>query len=1487
VKQIALLLLAVALLIQSGRSGYEAAIDPEVDEIIRSDGHVQVIVKLKDAPLLENASGTKLDEVISPSEAILSDLDLKGDKDPMERLLGEGAFDLEIDATFEVFNGFSGNLTAQGLEALRNDPRVENVFIERLARVALDVSVPLVNASYAWENIIINGEEHSFKGEGQTVCVIDTGANYSHPALGGCTTAQFLTGDCGRILGGKDYVNSDNVPLDDQGHGTHVAGIVGSSDATYRGVAPEAGLIIMKACDNLGDCFSTPLLKSLDWCINNSATYNISVITLSLGDGDEYNSSNPCPQTFNAIFARARARNISVFVASGNEYHNQGISWPACDPNVTAIGATDDSGAVTSYSNLGPGLSLVAPGGTVTGQIRSLDHDSYGFADSSGTSMAAPHAAGAAAILHGFHLQETGHGLLPSVLSLAFNNTGSPSFDASTGRYYRLIDVGDTLESLRVYPVITFSSPTPSDAAVISADWTIINITADLPLSSAWVQWEGSNVTMEGSGTDWSINLTGDGTHSFIAFGNDTDGDIGRSEERTMFLNSTCLSPVAGLHIVGNATFCNGTFVLGNQMEIDAEGAVIDCNGSVLVGGGMKVSGQNLTLRRCSLNDGNLSMSGSSSLLIESFVLNSSVLEAVDCAGVDLSGSSFIASSLSFLRVNHSLIRNSSFPDSHIRGSSSLNMTLEQLSPVAGGSFQDVENLTIIHSSVSGTLVLSGIEGARVINDTFTGSIGLLIQGQSGGIFRNNTLNSSLFHVYLNHSSDFTFTHNRFSTLQMDAIREKIMDSEDNPALGTVTFDPWSVDPAHAQDSDADDDGYSSSLYGGPDCDDSDILINPNRIEVNDSIDNDCDDVIDEGFIVGTDLVTNLPALSVFIDGSDNLSGLKSGLLDVVFRNQTRIFVSFPFNFSAAPLNLSNVTVNSSVVNGGAGLVISGLDLAGRKKAVSVDDLNATVPGFCVLDREAALGDVSMSCNASDEQLVLCDGEEYSGYTCLSGGGQANITGLSHSVVFEMDGCTDNDGDGRGAGCLAGSDCDEDDPDVYPGASCTVACYSGSVYSASCVCQGGSYTCTSSGGGGGGGGGGAPSTPPDGSFTKSFFSLSAFIPVYIEVGGDLPVVSLNFTPSMDTTGAKVIVKRSNASAGARTRTAFNISFTGIEVSGIEVTFRFNRTQWEGNPVSLLGSSGESHPSMRWKVTEHYAYFISYIPGPGEYAALEASPPLPEPEIVIDKKTNITQIPPKKPTEAPQLELPAQAIPNAHDLTRVWFVLISFVMALLLIFVARKEMHRKKKIHQFIWQSLEQGHPEHAIHTHLVNKGVNHDHAHDHIREVSHHHNIAKMEEYVQKCLELGHDDKGILSILKEHGWHEDHVTQAIAKAKADLKQKHFPTLAHVEDYIVKRLHLGHLEEEIKKDLSRFGFSHEHITHHVKRARATHDMKRLTEFVQKKISQGTPDEKIHALLREKGWDHSLISSSIAKARSDAGLKKHFGHEEDTPDRSSGR
>jgi VCBS repeat-containing protein len=249
-------------------------------------------------------------------------------------------------------------------------------------------------------------ESTSYRGTGYSVAVIDTGIDYNHPALGG--------GWGNRVIAGYDFLNGDADPMDDNGHGTHVAGIIGSDDATHYGIAPDVNLIALKVLGANGSGSFGAVEDALQWVIAHQDEYNIVAVNMSLGASNF--SSNPY-SFLEDEFSTLLGQGVFLAGASGNSFYSvgseQGLGYPAISTQTVSVGAVWDanvgsvswgSGArdyttaadrVTSFTQRSSSLDILAPGAFVTSTYLG-----GGFATLAGTSMATPVIAGAAALLH-------------------------------------------------------------------------------------------------------------------------------------------------------------------------------------------------------------------------------------------------------------------------------------------------------------------------------------------------------------------------------------------------------------------------------------------------------------------------------------------------------------------------------------------------------------------------------------------------------------------------------------------------------------------------------------------------------------------------------------------------------------------------------------------------------------------------------------------------------------------------------------------------------------------------------------------------------------------------------------------------------------------------------------------------------------------------------------------------------------------------------
>ncbi|MEU6573903.1 S8 family peptidase [Streptomyces sp. NPDC046805] len=315
-----------------------------------------------------------------------------------------------------VLNGYAVRAGARQAERLAADSRVASVVQD--SRVALEHtqknppswgldridqrSLPL-DKSYTWPEPA---------GAGVTVYVIDTGIRITHQDFGG------------RASYGWDFVGNDRTAGDGNGHGTHVAGTIAG---TRYGVAKQAKVVAVRVLDNAGSGTTAQVIAGIDWVTRHA--HRPAVANLSLGG---YHNS----QLDTAVSNSVRS-GVTYTVAAGNDGLPANLYSPADVPEAITVGATDRTDARASFSNFGPALDLFAPGVSITSASYASD---TGKATFSGTSMASPHAAGAAALYLAGHPKAT-----PAQVSKALVSGASPGKVSGAG-------LGSPNELLRVPP---------------------------------------------------------------------------------------------------------------------------------------------------------------------------------------------------------------------------------------------------------------------------------------------------------------------------------------------------------------------------------------------------------------------------------------------------------------------------------------------------------------------------------------------------------------------------------------------------------------------------------------------------------------------------------------------------------------------------------------------------------------------------------------------------------------------------------------------------------------------------------------------------------------------------------------------------------------------------------------------------------------------------------------------------------------------------
>ncbi|MER6954079.1 S8 family serine peptidase [Streptomyces sp. NPDC000618] len=340
---------------------------------------------------------------------------------------------------------------------------IDKIWLDAQVKASLDVSVPQIGAPEVWQA--------GYDGKGVKVAVLDTGVDTGHPDL------------AGKIAESTSFV-PDQPVQDGHGHGTHVAStIVGSgaaSDGRLKGVAPGAELLVGKVLGNDGRGQSSWIIAGMEWAAHSGAK----IVSMSLG-GTATGASDVLSETVDELSASTGALFV---VASGNAGpYEQSVGTPGIADSALTVGAVDKSDKLASFSSRGPRLGdsavkpeITAPGVAITAARAAgtsmpggTPVDDY-YTTASGTSMATPHVAGAAALVAQAHPDWTGEQIKQSLASTAKTNDVNSVFEQGDGRVDAVRAVG---QGVFATSALSFGKFEDGDTGVVGKDITYTNTT--------------------------------------------------------------------------------------------------------------------------------------------------------------------------------------------------------------------------------------------------------------------------------------------------------------------------------------------------------------------------------------------------------------------------------------------------------------------------------------------------------------------------------------------------------------------------------------------------------------------------------------------------------------------------------------------------------------------------------------------------------------------------------------------------------------------------------------------------------------------------------------------------------------------------------------------------------------------------------------------------------------------------------------------------
>ena len=466
---------------------YSSALDGFVVELDNAD--VVRLRKDKDVLLVELDRTISINEfggVLGPDLSNLMGapvdnqyiVTLKNDVAPRAFATAEATTGSQILSVYTTaMNGFAAVLNVSALERLAKDPNVASIEQDRVVVLEGDQVDPPWGLDRVDQRSGTRNSRYLYTntGTGVTAYVIDTGILASHIDFGG------------RVGAGYTVYSDSYGTTDCNGHGTHVAGTIGGS--TY-GIAKAVSLIPIRVLSCSGTGSTSGVIAGIDWAINDHASYSPAVANMSLGGS--YSTA------LNSAVANATADGIVFAVAAGNSNANACSYSPASAPTAITVGAIGGSDDRASFTNYGSCVDVFAPGVSIMSATIASSSASRML---SGTSMASPHVAGAAALL-----LQSDPTATPAQIAALIVNSATP--DVITG-----LAAGSP--NLVLYTGAAFVSPNPVAPSVPTSLTAVGGVTQASLSWNAPTQSGGADVTdyvveySSNSGSTWTVFADG------------------------------------------------------------------------------------------------------------------------------------------------------------------------------------------------------------------------------------------------------------------------------------------------------------------------------------------------------------------------------------------------------------------------------------------------------------------------------------------------------------------------------------------------------------------------------------------------------------------------------------------------------------------------------------------------------------------------------------------------------------------------------------------------------------------------------------------------------------------------------------------------------------------------------------------------------------------------------------------------------------------